>query len=285
MIILQENRAKIDFSLKHWIIAFIVIEIVWTLGGSLLTYYANQIAVSLNWSNFVIVGYINQHLNLILLFLLLLYFIKRILRVELIRYLTDSSKFRWSLFFNSFLIWFGVITISAFLLFIFKRDLFVFQKAPFRFLFIAAALCLTPLQAFSEELLFRTTIWRMLEDRVSNKRIISFFGALLFSLAHLFNKELFYYDQKYFILAYYFMSGFLFMEITIRSRGTESTLGAHIANNLFIAIFLNYTSSSLISESFFIQKYPIIEIDFLILFICSALILRLSKDSEIASFD
>jgi membrane protease YdiL (CAAX protease family) len=281
----NQNQEKFDFSLKNWIIVFIIIELIWAFGGSLLTYYTYRFFNLFGWAQLTIIIYITNHLNFILLLLLLLYFIKEILKVDLVSYLTNSNTFRWSLFFKAFLIWFSAMLGASLLLFVFKRELFVFQKSPFRVLFIIIALLLTPIQAFSEELLFRATIWRMLDSRVSKKIIISIIGALLFSLAHIFNSELLFYPQRVLIFVYYLLSGFLFMEITIRSGGTESTIAAHIANNLFIAIFVNYTNSSLASESFFIQRYPILAIDFLILFVCSLLILKISKSSKIVSFD
>lgn len=254
-----------ELSLKWWFIAFILIEIGWTVGGNLITYKALKIFKPSS----ILATYIIQHLNFIFLIVLLLIFIYKIIGTDFINYTTDYGKFRWSLFFLGFALFFCAALLVA--LFSFKE--LTFNRIPLatRLSTLVFVLVLTPLQATSEELLFRTTIWRMFGLR---KKIALVFGSLMFTLAHFGNTELLFTNYTYWVMFYYFLSALLFLEMVYAHKGSEAAIGSHIANNLFAALFVNSNHSSLQSAPLFIQDGFKIKLDIIFLLIASFIVIK-----------
>jgi membrane protease YdiL (CAAX protease family) len=257
-----------QLSLKWWFISFVLIEIGWTVGGNFITYKALKIFKPSS----ILATYIIQHLNFIFLIILLLIFIYKIIGTDLVKYTTDYSKFRWSLFFLGFALFFCAAFLVA--LFSFKELTFNRIRLSTWFGMLVFVLVLTPLQATSEELLFRTTIWRMFG---SKKKIAFVFGPLIFTVAHLGNTELLFTNYTYLIIFYYFLSALLLLEMVYAHKGSEAAIGSHIANNLFAALFVNSNHSSLQSIPLFIQDGFKLELDLIFLIIASFIVIKVGS--------
>ena len=64
------------------------------------------------------------------------------------------------------------------------------------------------------------------------------------------------------------------MEMVRIHQGSEAAFGAHIANNLFLVLVINYSGSSLVSDPWFLQQDPLVWLDITVLLLCSTIIIR-----------
>ena len=273
-------------SIPKWIVSFIFIELMWTFLGGLATYLAFTLLETMDPRMGVISRYVVQNINFIVLICALMGFIHLGLRINPIRFITDGSHFRWRNFLLGFGVWSIGLTIFAVFMSIIKPGSITYNPVGLQsrsILFLLVVL-LTPLQCLSEELLFRTMLWRLFQGTATRNVVRNSISGVLFTLAHLANSEVSLSLQGSLVLAYYFFTGFLFMEITSQSRGTEATIGAHIGNNLFLALFVNYTGSSLESLALFVQDKVYIQADLLLLFCLSIILLWLIGKSRLHDF-
>ena len=120
-------------------------------------------------------------------------------------------------------------------------------------LFIPIAFVLTPIQAGTEELLFRGYLMEGIGSLTRIKTIPVVLSALLFVLPHLRNPEI---SQGFLLLSsFYFLFGIFSAFITIKDNGLELAIGAHSANNLFIVLFANYADTALPSPAVFTFEF------------------------------
>lgn len=117
------------------------------------------------------------------------------------------------------------------------------------------------LAAFFEELYFRAYIlnYRDIEKNpeFKTKDYIKFctISGIVFTLAHFSNPEI-RYD---FIISsvFYFIMGFAFMFISIKTKGIEASLGMHIGNNLVSGLICSYDNSVLNTKTIFVNHNAI----------------------------
>jgi membrane protease YdiL (CAAX protease family) len=222
----------------------------------------------------------NQHVNFIVLLAILLAFVVYVLRTTVLRFVTDATRFRWRLFWFAFLIWFIGVAIATVVTALIEPQAVMLNHTNRiweRLTLMIIALVLTPVQCIAEELLFRTTLWRMLEGRSRKIWLPAVISGLVFTLAHLSNSEVQTTQYSLLVLLYYFLTGFLFMEMTRIHRGSEAAFGAHCANNLFLVLVINYAGSSLPSDPWLIQQNPGILLNLIVLLLCSMVIIWQGK--------
>ncbi len=273
----MEKENHEGLSLLEWIIALVLIVSVWLIFGRHLTTLFVGLLNHFKVPPTTLLYYLQQHLHFILLALILVLFIKRVVKSPLKTFVTNSPKFRWSLFFFAFGVW--IVAIILYML-IFSTSSISYsppQNLANRLLFMAVALVVTPLQSYIEELLFRITFWRMLEGRLKSNLLISVLSGLFFTLFHLFNVEVTQAPIKIIPLLYYFLAGFVLMMMTTNHQGGEAAIGAHVANNLFLALIVNYQGSSLTSDAWFTLEAPPIWSDLILLIICGLIVIRYGK--------
>lgn len=111
------------------------------------------------------------------------------------------------------------------------------------------ALILIPLQTSAEEFFFRGYLLQWMGLRLKNTWLLSLLNGVLFFLPHTANPEMA--ANSVLIGLGYFVMGFFLTLITLRDNGIELALGMHAANNLFAALFANYTVTALPSPSLF----------------------------------
>ena len=269
-----------QLTLSQWIVGFFFIGLTWTSVGGRATFLAIEITRNRTWSTIKWVTYLTQHINFVILLLAIILFILIAVRVTIKTYITNAPTFRWSLFWFSAGVWLvGISTATLFTAIIEPESIMgnPTTRLTDRFFLILIALVLTPVQCIAEELLFRTTLWRMLTYRVQKGWGISVISGLIFTLAHLANLEVQSANFSLPIVGFYFLSGYLFMEMTRIHEGTEAALGAHIANNMFLVLVINYVGSSLPSDPWFIQQAPSIWVDLIVLVACSSVVIHYGK--------
>lgn len=116
--------------------------------------------------------------------------------------------------------------------------------------FVPAVLLLTPLQAATEELVFRGYLMQSLRTFTRRPLLIVALSSLLFVLPHLWNPE----AQHGVLVALNYTAIAVFLAVvTLRDGRLELAIGAHTANNVFIALVANYPDSTLNTPSLFIS--------------------------------
>ncbi|MCE2998853.1 MAG: CPBP family intramembrane metalloprotease, partial [Betaproteobacteria bacterium] len=116
--------------------------------------------------------------------------------------------------------------------------------------FAAAVLLLTPLQCFAEELAFRGYLVQGLGRLWAAPWFVIIASALLFTLPHLLNPEVGAYGF-WLMAANYFAMGLFLAWITLRDGRLELAIGAHAANNVLLALTVNYEASVFDTPSMF----------------------------------
>lgn len=164
--------------------------------------------------------------------------------------ITPARAIDWGRFFQGFAVWFvlsGLMSLAEALLYPgrYSLTLDLHRYIPFAFL----AFLLIPIQTSAEELFFRGYILQGVGLRLRNIWILSTISGFLFMVPHFLNPEA---RVNYALMGfYYFFIGAVMAYVTLRDRRLELALGLHAANNLFSALFANYTVTVLPTPSLF----------------------------------
>lgn len=189
----------------------------------------------------------------------LLFSLRFILHTDLSTLLTDHDTIQMRTLWSGFFAYLG--THMLFFLFTYLKDAthFAYNPVPIvtRIGFIAIALIVTPIQTTGEEFLFRILPVRFIQGSTLKRSwLVSVLSAALFVLPHLSNQEVSQSANRVIVLLYYAIFASTVTFLSLRSGGFEVAVGVHAANNLFVAIFANYSHSSLPSHSLFISLRP-----------------------------
>jgi membrane protease YdiL (CAAX protease family) len=164
--------------------------------------------------------------------------------------ITGEPRIRWNRIFVGGGIWFAIVALIATVESLLHPGRYVLTFQPGELLvFVIFALVLIPIQTSAEEVFFRGYLLQWIGLRLKNKWVLSVLNGLLFFLPHTANPEMAV-DSTLVGLGY-FVFGFVFTLVTVQDNGMELALGVHAANNLFIALFANYTITALPSPSLF----------------------------------
>jgi membrane protease YdiL (CAAX protease family) len=164
--------------------------------------------------------------------------------------ITGEPRVRWKRIFVGGGIWFAIAALIATVESLLYPGRYVLTFQPGELLvFVIFALILIPIQTSAEEVFFRGYLLQWIGLRLKNKWVLSVLNGLLFFLPHTANPEMAV-DSTLVGLGY-FVFGFVFTLVTVQDNGMELALGVHAANNLFIALFANYTITALPSPSLF----------------------------------
>lgn len=171
-------------------------------------------------------------------------------RRRLMSLVTPYAKFDWRRAGEGFAVWFAFAALaSAIESALFPgRYRFTFNPETF-FLFAAIALCLTPLQAASEELLFRGYVMQGVGLVVKRPIVIAVISSVIFTLPHLSNPEVA--SHAVLVPASYFVMGLTLAAVTLKDGRLEAAIGLHAANNLFTGLIANYEASALTTDAIF----------------------------------
>ncbi|GEM_PF-1628792 len=262
----EKNTYTNNFSLLSGIFVIFVSLVSWFIVGPLLSYRlsSSKILNSSSWSDFG--RYFIVHVPYIMLFIALFFLSHFILRTSLKSLIAGCNRrYRW--------------TYSFFVAFIYLAFLAIFSlmqikgisvdATPFsdKLKLVVPILILTPMQALSEEILFRALPARLvfndrLEKNTLKSNLLIILSGVLFLIPHLKNPEVS--SSFLFSSLYYFTWGSLAMALSLWTDGFEAPVAMHIANNLYIALIVNYSGSSMPTHALFINNRELSPISSLI---------------------
>lgn len=175
-------------------------------------------------------------------------------RRSMLSLITPYARFDWRRAAQGFGVWFvlGAANCVIESLLYPGRYRLTFDPETF-FLFAAVALCLTPLQAATEELLFRGYVMQGLGLLIKKPAIIAIASAVIFMLPHLANPEVA--QNPLLAPPQYLVIGLLLAAVTLRDGRLELAIGIHAANNLFIGLIANYDDSVITTDAIFTAGY------------------------------
>jgi membrane protease YdiL (CAAX protease family) len=180
--------------------------------------------------------------------------VKLIHRRPLMTLVASGDRVDWRRIARAALVWTVIGLIAAFVEHLLhpERYSLTFRAERF-FAFAAVALLLTPLQAATEELVFRGYVMQGLGLVFKRPAVIAMLSAALFALPHLLNPEV---EQHGLLLmgATYFVIGWVLALVVLRDGRLELAIGLHAANNLLLVLVASYESSVLPSESIFTAR-------------------------------
>ena len=121
------------------------------------------------------------------------------------------------------------------------------------FLYLVLVLVLTPIQAGTEELVFRAYAMQGLALLTRRPALLAVASSLIFTVPHLLNPEV-HQHGVLIMAANYFAIGMLLATVTLRDGRLELAIGLHAMNNVFLALVANYEGSALSTESIFTAR-------------------------------
>ena len=199
--------------------------------------------------------YVFIHIPYIFLFLAILLGSRLILKCSLGSFLSGScGHFRWNLFLKTGLVY--ILFMAAATPFA-SKGLYASGVNILQYLLSAIpVLILTPIQTLSEEVLFRVLPLRLVTKEKMPGTVIEslplvVISGILFALPHIGNREVAEAETAILPILCYFLWGAGAMFISIASDGFETAIAMHTANNLFIALFVNYEGSSMPIKALF----------------------------------
>lgn len=186
------------------------------------------------------------------LFLLLGLFlsVKYIHKRWFVTLITPSEKINWGKFSYGFITFFLLLVIFTIIeYFVHPTDFkFTFNSSIF-FSTLPIIVLSIILMATTEELFFRGYTIQLFGLFVRNDILLGIISGIIFTIPHLWNPEIL--NGFYIMVITYFVYGLMFALITLKSNSLEIAIGAHVANNLFCALFVNYENSVLKTNSIF----------------------------------
>ena len=163
---------------------------------------------------------------------------------------TGKMHIRWGRILAGAATWLVIAALLAVIEAFLYPGRYVLTFQPFTLLIYAVfALILIPIQTSAEELFFRGYLLQWMGLRLRNVWLLSLINGILFFLPHSVNPEMA--SGSLLIGLGYFAMGFFLTLITLQDHGLELALGMHAGNNLFAALFANYSVTALPSPSLF----------------------------------
>lgn len=169
---------------------------------------------------------------------------------SLLSLITPYDQIDWRRMIQGFGVYFGLmIGVTLLNSLITGRGYSLTFNASQFFLFLPIALIITPIQAATEELFFRGYVMQAIALLIRHPLAALLGSSTLFMLPHLFNPEAA--SNLPLMAMFYWLIGLFFAVITVQDNRLELAIGAHSANNLFVALVVNYPNSALPSPSLF----------------------------------
>jgi len=114
-------------------------------------------------------------------------------------------------------------------------------------LLLPIVVAVTSLQVFAEELFFRGYVLQALGLATRRRWLLVAVSAVEFAIPHVFNVAI----GGHWVTGslYYLMMGAFFALVTLRDNRLELAIGAHAANNLFVALLVNAGNSGMPTQA------------------------------------
>jgi membrane protease YdiL (CAAX protease family) len=167
--------------------------------------------------------------------------------------LTTAYTFRWSLVWQTMLVWLVVLigsTAVEALLYPGRYEL-VFDAGKW-ILFAPVVLLLIPIQASGEELLFRGYLMQAVARLTRQPVVLIVISGVAFMVPHFANPEMSNAIGGEVPMALnYLVVGIGTAWLSVRDNGIERAIGMHVVNNLYAGIFVGYEGSVLGTPTIF----------------------------------
>lgn len=191
-------------------------------------------------------------LPLVLSFFAVLASVKWVHRFPVLSVFTTRKRFDFKRMFIAFGLWFAF---SIVLFFVEWNDNIQWNFEPTKFLGLLFVACLLlPFQCAVEELLFRGVLLQWMGKRMRPLWAIAVVTGVLFGLMHSANPEVI--AIGYTVMIYYIFTGIFLGIIALLDDGLELTIGYHIANNLFVAVFVTNHWQAFQTDALFLDTNP-----------------------------
>jgi membrane protease YdiL (CAAX protease family) len=194
----------------------------------------------------------------ILAFLAFVYMVKPLHERNLRSVINGGRNIRWGRIFVSAGIW--TLISACYLWFAIKSDpdnFTLLNNSRSLLILAGLAILLIPFQAGFEELLFRGYLMQGFAILARNRWVPIVATSVLFGLMHALNPEVKEYGFLTMMPQYIFM-GLIFAIPAVMDDGIEVAIGAHVANNIFLSVFLTTSDSALQTPAMYeqINIYP-----------------------------
>lgn len=172
--------------------------------------------------------------------------------------INGGLKVRWGKMLFSAFVWIAIS--AAWLIWSLRTDPenFSLNNTSNSLLILAAlALLLIPFQAAFEEILFRGYLMQGFAVLTRNRWLPILITSVMFGLMHSLNPEVKEYGFLTMIPQYVFF-GLVFAVLTMFDDGIELAIGAHVANNVFLSVFVTHKDSALQTPAMYeqLEIYP-----------------------------
>ena len=165
--------------------------------------------------------------------------------------ITPLKKLNWWRIGQGFGVWLLLVALASLVEYMITPEIYIVVFDARRFLpFALVVLLLTPIQTTAEEVLFRGYLLQISGHFGRNFWVLALVNGILFMIPHLGNPELA--ADAVLLPLFYLSIGAFFAFVTLRDNSAELVIGAHASNNLYSALFANYTNSALQTESIFL---------------------------------
>lgn len=170
-------------------------------------------------------------------------------RRSLLTLVTPRKRFDWQRAWQGFAAFFIIAGISFAVECVLYPGRYTLNADAGRLIvFVPAILLLTPLQAATEELVFRGYLMQSLRTFTRSPLLIVMASSVAFTVPHLWNPEA---AHGAAAIALYVLIAIFLAVITLRDGRLELAIGAHTAINVFIAIVAGYPDSALDTPALF----------------------------------
>ncbi|AEY66287.1 type II CAAX endopeptidase family protein [Clostridium sp. BNL1100] len=171
--------------------------------------------------------------------------------------ITTKTKMQWSRFWIGFLVYGGLIAAGSVIDYFLSPETYTFSFDGSKFwIALPFILIMTPIQAATEEFVFRGYVIQSFGLKIKNGMLLSAISGFMFTLPHLMNPEVTA-SSKIGVLSTicmilnYFVVGMILAMITIKTNSLEAAIGAHAVNNLIGFLIMSYPDNVLSTNTVF----------------------------------
>lgn len=170
--------------------------------------------------------------------------------------ITPQMSVQWRKFFVSAAIWGGMMIIASGIEIMLNPDdyIFTFDPLPFVSLLLGALIAI-PIQASTEEIIFRGYIMQQCSYWGKFVWVPVLFSSVLFALAHYSNPEVGAYGIPI-MMSGYALTGVIWGIAAIMDNGLEIAMGAHTANNIIAFLMMTEKNAVLRTPALFTDISP-----------------------------